>query len=123
NRTLFEVQGQGGELGAQNTLCGGGRYDTLVETMGGPRTPAIGFAMGIERILLVTGEPAETRGPDAFVVVTSPELRRDAAVLLAELRREGLSADADMRGGSVKSQLRRSDKVGALSALILGPAE
>ncbi len=123
NRTLFEVQGQGGELGAQNTLCGGGRYDGLVESLGGPRTPAIGFGMGIERILLVSAEPATQKGPDAFVVVTDPALRRDAMALLTELRGAGLAADADLRGGSVKSQFRRADKLSALSAIILGPAE
>jgi histidyl-tRNA synthetase len=79
--------------------------------------------MGIERILLVSEEPATTKGPGAFVVVTDPALRRDAAVLLSELRHAGLSAEADLRGGSVKSQLRRADKVGALTAIILGPAE
>src|SRR5690606_37859177 len=93
------------------------------ESLGGPPTPAIGFAMGIERILLVTGETVETSGPDAFVVVTSPDLRREAAVLLAELRREGLRAEADLRGGSIKSQLRRADKLGSATALILGPSE
>ncbi len=123
SRTLFEVQGHGGELGAQNTLCGGGRYDGLVEALGGPATPAIGFAMGIERMLLVM-EPDEGAGrADVFVVVTDPALRRDAARLLKDLRAAGLSADADLRGGSVKSQLRRADKSGARAALFLGPAE
>lgn len=122
-RTLFEVQGHGGELGAQNTLCGGGRYDGLVENLGGPRTPAIGFALGIERILLAAETDVAARGPDAFIVVTDPALRREATVLLSELRSQGRTADADLRGGSVKSQFRRADKLGALTALILGPAE
>ncbi|MCZ7682138.1 MAG: His/Gly/Thr/Pro-type tRNA ligase C-terminal domain-containing protein [Sandaracinaceae bacterium] len=123
SRTLFEVQGRGGELGAQNTLCGGGRYDGLVEVLGGPATPAIGFAMGLERLLLVMASGPSAPRTDAFVVVTDRELRRDAARLLKDLRAGGLSADADLRGGSVKSQLRRADKAGAAVALVLGPSE
>jgi histidyl-tRNA synthetase len=123
SRTLFEVQGHGGELGAQNTLCGGGRYDGLVESLGGPATPAIGFAFGIERILLLLGGSEAVRGPDVFVIATSQDLRREAAVLLKELRAAGLRADSDLRGGSVKSQLRRADKLAARVALVLGPAE
>ncbi len=123
SRTLFEVQGRGGELGAQNTLCGGGRYDGLVESLGGPATPAVGFAVGIERLLLLLGSKETAPGPDAFVVVTAPELRRDAVVLLKELRAAGLRADSDLRGGSVKSQLRRADKLAARLAVVIGPAE
>ncbi|HEY8430275.1 MAG TPA: histidine--tRNA ligase [Sandaracinaceae bacterium] len=123
SRTLFEVQGRGGELGAQNALCGGGRYDGLVEALGGPATPAVGFAMGIERLLLVMEREEAPARTDAFVVVTDPDLRREAAKLLKELRSASLAADADLRGGSVKSQLRRADKSGARVALILGPSE
>ncbi len=123
SRTLFEVQGQGGELGAQNTLCGGGRYDGLVASLGGPDTPAIGFAIGIERIMLVMGEDDEQMRPDVFVVVADASLRGEASLLLKELRSAGLSADANLRGLSIKSQLRRADKSGAPAAMILGPAE
>ncbi len=123
SRTLFEVQGKGGELGAQNTLCGGGRYEGLVESLGGPPTPAIGFAMGIERMLLVMGEDGGAIRPDVFVIVADAALRREGALLLKELRSAGLSADADLRGQSVKSQLRRADKSGAKIAMILGPSE
>jgi histidyl-tRNA synthetase len=123
SRTLFEVQGKGGELGAQNTLCGGGRYDGLVESLGGARTPSIGFAIGIERLLLVLGKNEAARGVDVFVVVTDAALRRDAALLLKKIRTAGLCADADLRGLSMKSQLRRADKSGAAAAMILGPAE
>jgi histidyl-tRNA synthetase len=123
SRTLFEVQGRGGELGAQNTLCGGGRYDGLVEALGGPATPAIGFAMGIERILLVMDREGLRAGPEVFVVATDASLRVDVAALLKELRAAGISADADLRGGSVKSQFRRADKSGAPAAIIVGPSE
>jgi len=123
DRTLFEVQGSGGELGAQNTLCGGGRYDGLVRELGGPDTPGIGFAMGLERLLLVMDEEIEAPTPDAFVVVTDPALRAAATTLLKTLRDAGLYADADLRGGSVKSQFRRADKSGATVAIVLGPEE
>ena len=123
SRTLFEVQGRGGELGAQNTLCGGGRYDDLVPALGGPPTPAIGFAMGIERLLLVMAAEDSPPGPDVFVVVADPELRGEATRLLKELREGGLCADADLRGGSLKSQFRRADKSNATMAIVLGPSE
>ncbi|MCC6874329.1 MAG: histidine--tRNA ligase [Sandaracinaceae bacterium] len=122
-RTLFEVQGRGGQLGAQNALCGGGRYDDLVEQIGGPRTPAIGFAMGLERILLVLEESPPPPVVEAFVAVTDPALRTQASLLLKDLRKAGVRADADLRGQSLKSQMRRGDKLGARVTLILGPAE
>ncbi|WP_236606011.1 histidine--tRNA ligase [Sandaracinus amylolyticus] len=123
SRTLFEVQGRGGELGAQNTICGGGRYDGLVKELGGPDVPSIGFAAGIERILLVMG--GEDRAPtiDVAVAVADAALRVDASVLLRDLRAAGLVADGDLRGQSLKSQLRRADKLGAKVVLVLGPAE
>lgn len=123
SRTLFEIQGRGGDLGAQNTLCGGGRYDGLVRELGGPDVPSIGFAMGLDRILLVMNDEDDTPRVDVGVVVADPGLRREAAVLLHELRAAGLVADGDLRGQSLKSQLRRADKLGARVVLVLGPAE
>ncbi len=123
DRTLFEIRGRGGELGAQNTLCGGGRYDGLVEQLGGSATPGIGFAMGLERIMLAMSGDDAPPAPDAFVVVTSPEQRTDAATLLKALRGAGIAADADLRGGSTKSQFRRADKSGAAVAIVIGPDE
>lgn len=123
SRTLFEIQGRGGELGAQNTLCGGGRYDGLVKELGGPDVPSIGFAMGIERILLAM-PPAEAASRiDVLVAVADPSLRVAAQKLLGELREAGLAADGDLRGQSLKSQLRRAERLGAKVALVLGPAE
>jgi len=123
SRTLFEIQGQGGELGAQNTLCGGGRYDGLVRELGGPDIPSIGFAMGIERILLAM--PAEANGPrvDVLVAVQAPELRAQALSVLSAIRAAGITADGDLRGQSLKSQLRRTERLGARFAVVLGPAE
>jgi histidyl-tRNA synthetase len=123
DRTLFEVVGRGGELGAQNTLLGGGRYDGLIPQLGGPPTPGIGFAMGIERILLAMGDAEPRPALDAHLVVAAPELRAEATALLKLLREAGLRVDADLRGGSVKSQFRRADKSDAAVAVVFGPDE
>ncbi len=123
SRTLFEIQGRGGELGAQNALCGGGRYDGLVKALGGPDVPSIGFAMGIERILLALPAEPPAAAIDVAVVCADDTQREAACVLLRDLRRAGASADADLRGQSVKSQLRRADKLGARVVLFLGAQE
>jgi histidyl-tRNA synthetase len=123
SRTLFEIQGRGGELGAQNALCGGGRYDGLVKSIGGPDVPSIGFAMGIERILLALPPAEEKASIDAVVLCADDALRDDACVLLRDLRRAGLSADGDLRGQSVKSQMRRADRLGARALLFVGTQE
>ena len=83
----------------------------------------IGFAMGIERLLLSMEEAEGEAALDAFLVVQAPELRRDAVVLLRKLRDAGFRADADLRGKSMKSQFRRADKSGARWALVLGEQE
>ncbi len=123
SRTLFEIQGRGGELGAQNALCGGGRYDGLVKEIGGPDVPSIGFAMGLERILLALPPEAAATHVDVAVIAADESLRESACVLLRDLRRAGVSADGDLRGQSVKSQLRRADKLGAKVVLFLGAQE
>jgi histidyl-tRNA synthetase len=123
SRTLFEIQGSGGELGAQNALCGGGRYDGLVEELGGPSVPSIGFAMGIERILLAMKKEPPPARVDVLVAVAAPELRARALGVLRSIRGAGIAADADLRGQSLKSQLRRSERLGARFAVVLGPAE
>ncbi len=123
SRTLFEIQGRGGELGAQNALCGGGRYDGLVKELGGPDVPSIGFAMGLERILLALPNEPTVRSLDAMVVVSEPSMNVKAAVLLKSLRDAGLTAEGDLRGQSMKSQLRRAEKLGARTVIIAGPAE
>jgi len=122
-RTLFEVKGRGGQLGAQDTICGGGRYDGLVQALGGPDTPAIGFAIGIERLLMSMGEHPPPPAINVFIVAATPDLRDRATVLLRDLRRAGIAADADLRGNSLKSQMRRAGKAGARAAIILGEDE
>ena len=122
-RTVFEVKDKSGKLGAQDTICGGGRYDGLVELLGGPSTPAVGFAIGIERLLMSLPEPKKAPPLDAFIVVPQDEMRMNAAKLARTLREAGLRIDGDFRGGSMKSQMRRADKSGARFAAILGEDE
>jgi histidyl-tRNA synthetase len=123
-RTAFEYAGTGLES-AQNALGGGGRYDGLVAAMGGPDTPAVGFALGIERILLALDAERSSSGGaaqlDAFVVdFTGGAAARD---LTARLRAAGLRVDRSFDSRSAKAQFRAADRSGARLALILGPDE
>lgn len=122
-RTLFEIRAEGGELGAQNTLCGGGRYDGMIEELGGPSTPAIGFAMGLERILLATEDTRDPVPPLCFVAPIGERAQNDALVIGRELRQRGIRAEVDLRGNSLKSMLRRADSMGARWAVVFGDAE
>jgi histidyl-tRNA synthetase len=107
------------ELGAQSEVGGGGRYDGLIEQLGGPPTPAIGWAAGVERILLALGEEVEAPPRDAFLAVADPGQRRRALALAAELRHAGISAELDLAGRSLKGQLKHADRIGAGRVLIL----
>ena len=123
-RTTFEFSSEA-LASAQNGIGGGGRYDGLVEMLGGPPTPGIGFGIGIERLLLACDAegvlPVVPVPLDAFVVdVVGGEVARD---LTAELRRAGLRADRAFDGRSMKSQLKSADRSGARMALIVGPDE
>ncbi len=123
-RTTFEFSATS-LTSAQNAVGGGGRYDGLVEAIGGPPTPGIGFGIGIERLLLACDAegvfPGDPRRPDAFVVdVTGGAAARD---LCAQLRRAGLAAVRAYDERSLKSQLKQADRSGARVALIVGPEE
>jgi histidyl-tRNA synthetase len=106
-------------LGAQSEIGGGGRYDGLIEQLGGPATPAIGWAAGIERILLALDEEDVPAGRDAFVAINDPEQRQRAMALAVELRHAGLSAEVDLAGRSLKGQLKQAARIGARRVLIL----
>ncbi len=106
-------------LGAQSEIGGGGRYDGLIEQLGGPATAAVGWAAGIERILLALGEEEETVGRDAFVAIADQSQRQRAMALAVELRHAGLSAEIDLAGRSLKGQLKHADRIGARRVLIL----
>ncbi|MFL5891143.1 MAG: histidine--tRNA ligase [Solirubrobacterales bacterium] len=115
-RTVFEFHSA--RLGAQSQVAGGGRYDKLVELLGGPPTPANGWAAGIERILLAIDTTEEEPPHDAFVAAEDSQRER-ALALVTELRRAGLRADLDLAGRSMKGQMRQADRTGASHALIL----
>ena len=115
NRTVFEFDCD--RLGAPSGIGGGGRYDGLVELLGGPPTPAVGWAAGIERILLALDAPATCPEVEAFVVAA--EDRAAAFALVDELREGGLRADLDLADRSFKGQMRQADRSGARWAVIL----
>lgn len=126
NRTVFEWVTE--SLGAQGTVCAGGRYDGLVEQLGGKATPAVGFAMGVERLVLLmeTLELTNVRRPVDAYVVTMGDGARMAGMQLAEKLREdvaGLRVMTHFGGGNFKKQFKRADNVGAAVALVLGENE
>jgi histidyl-tRNA synthetase len=117
-RTVFEFESD--RLGAQSGIGGGGRYDGLVERLGGPQTPAAGWAAGIDRIVLALGEEDEAVPTlNAFVAATADSDRERALHLVLELRRTGLSADLDLAGRGLKGQLKHADRLGARHTVIL----
>jgi histidyl-tRNA synthetase len=115
-RTVFEFHSA--RLGAQSQVAGGGRYDELVALFGGPATPAIGWAAGVERILLAIGGDEEEPAHDVFVAADDAH-REQALALVTELRRAGLRADLDLASRSMKGQMRQADRVGAAHTVIL----
>jgi histidyl-tRNA synthetase len=120
---LFEIRSTAGELGTQNALLGGGRYDGMVEELGGPKIPAVGFAMGLERVLLAMPKRPAEAPPRCFIAPLGERAGVEALVLARELREAGVRTLADTRGGSLKSLLRRADSLGARLCLVLGDAE
>lgn len=122
-RTLFELKSSAGELGSQNTLCGGGRYDDMIRGLGGPSVPAIGFAMGLERILLALGPMAAPARKTCSIAPMGTRAVGKALELGRALREAGVVADVDGRGNSLKSMLRRADGLGARFCIVLGDAE
>ncbi|AHF07457.1 histidine--tRNA ligase [Desulfitobacterium metallireducens] len=124
-KTAFEVLVE--DIGAQSAICGGGRYDGLVQEVGGPQTPGIGFAMGMERVLnaiYASGQVTE-RAPKEFVmfIALGEAAQKKAFSLVSQLRSKGISASIDLLGRSLKSQLKTADKAQAHYAAILGEDE
>jgi histidyl-tRNA synthetase len=121
-RTAFEFVDEA--IGAKSSICGGGRYDGLIEELGGQPTPGIGFGAGIERLLLsleaegVTAEPEEL---DVFVALHEADLKPRVLPLVQELRRHGLSAEVDYAGRSLKGQLTHARRLGARAIVEWGP--
>ncbi len=112
------------ELGSQATVCAGGRYDTLVEQLGGPATPAIGFAMGIERIVLLLPEQEEVPVTDIYVLTQESQPLIQTQLLAEKIRQHsGFNVQIHLSSASMKSQFKKADKSGARYALILGADE
>jgi histidyl-tRNA synthetase len=122
-RTLFEIQGRGGELGAQNALCGGGRYDRMISELGGPEVPCVGFAMGMERLLLAMGEQPAAKAGWVAIAPVGEAGQRAALVLGRELREVGVEARVDGRGQKLKIMLHRASDAGASHCVIVGDGE
>ncbi len=122
SRTVFEWKTD--QLGAQDAVCSGGRYDGLVEQLGGRATSAIGFAMGMERLLALMPEDRERQQAPQIYLVAAGESAQQYGVITAErLRDEGFRVQANAGGGSFKAQFKRADKSGAAIALVIGHQE
>ncbi len=121
-RTVFEAVST--KLGAQNAVTAGGRYDHLMRDIGGPDIPGIGFAMGIERIvLLVPDEGRMTQFPNLFIAALGEKAQVKAFELAHQCHREGIKTEIDYEGRSLKAQMRRADKLNSRYVLILGEEE
>ena len=124
NLTVFEWITD--QLGSQGTVCGGGRYDGLIEQLGGKPAPAVGFGLGIERLLLLIQElglPVPSAAPDAYAVVADASLVPQAMSVLEALRSAGLTVQMHAGGGGLKSQFKKADASGARYALVFGGDE
>ena len=119
-RTAFEVIS--GDLGAQSAVAGGGRYDGLARQLGGGDIPGIGFAVGLERLVMLLKEkaPLEIAGPDYYMAILADEAFPTAFRLAENLRAQGKSVAADWQSGSLKSRLKKADKSGAAKVIMLG---
>lgn len=123
--TAFEIMYA--PLGAQSTICGGGRYDGLVEEMGGPATPGIGFAVGMERLLLTLKEQGllerEAEKKPIYIAALGDEAKKEAFLLQQAFRAQYLPCEIDVMGKSMKGQMKYANKIGAAYTLILGDDE
>jgi histidyl-tRNA synthetase len=123
-RTAYEFTSDA--LGSQSAVAGGGRYDGLVETLGGPPTPGIGFALGEERLAMIlekSGRAPEARRPVVFFISADAAGALEALRRAAALRRDGIACELDPRGGKFKAQFKQAERVGARYALVLGENE
>jgi histidyl-tRNA synthetase len=121
--TAFEIIS--GDLGAQATLCGGGRYDGLVAQLGGPATPAVGWALGVERLVMLLQQLQPQREPrlDFYLVSRGEQAEAQALLLAQQLRQAGFAVDLDISGSAFGKQFKRADRSGAPACLVLGDAE
>ncbi len=124
-KTVFEIISK--DIGAQGTVCGGGRYDGLIEELGGPSTPGIGFGLGLERLLLtMEAQGVSIPKPEPFKIFIAnlgEKADAKAQILVQELRKEGVSAEKDHMGKSLKAQMKYANKLGVHYTMVLGDDE
>lgn len=124
-KTAFEFVSN--KIGAQGTVCGGGRYDHLIEEIGGPPIPGVGFGLGIERLLLVMEESdiaiPEPQNVDLFVAVMGDRAKAFGLKLMRDLRKQGLKAEMDLMGRNIKGQFKYSDRIKAQYTIVIGDNE
>ena len=125
NKTAFEIISK--DIGAQSTVCGGGRYDGLVEEIGGPSTPGVGFGLGIERLILTLEnnnmEIPKPRGIDVFMVTIGERADKKAMELAYKLRKNSISVDIDHLNRSIKAQFKYSNKINSSYTIVIGDDE
>jgi histidyl-tRNA synthetase len=121
SRTVFEFVC--GSIGAQSTICGGGRYDGLVSELDGPATPACGFGMGISRLLPAAKVPNVDGSPAVYIASMGQAAAVKASGLVSKLRDKGVYAECDLVGRSLKAQMKYADKIGAKYTVIIGDSE
>ena len=121
--TAFEIQSE--DLGAQATVCGGGRYDGLTSQLGGPETPAVGWAIGMERLILLLQQlqPAPQATPDFYLISKGEKAEAQSLILAQKLRQAGFSVELDLSGSAFGKQFKRADRSNAIACLVLGESE
>ncbi|MBE9169793.1 histidine--tRNA ligase [Pleurocapsales cyanobacterium LEGE 06147] len=121
--TAFEIKSD--DLGAQATVCGGGRYDGLVAELGGPETPAVGWAIGMERLILLLQQLQKPPiiQPDFYLVSRGDKAEAQALVIAQKLRTAGFTVELDLSGSAFGKQFKRADRSGAVACLVLGESE
>jgi len=124
--TVFEVEANIKDFGSQNVLCGGGRYNKLVESLDGPETPGVGFALGFERLLSALdaeGIELDNDTLDVYVIPMSENEKKSAFHLCNDLRLNGFSADMDYMNRNIKSNFKQADRLEAKYVIIIGEEE
>ena len=124
-RTVFEFVST--QIGAQGTVCGGGRYDGLIDELGGAHTPSLGFGLGLERLLLLLEaqkvELPEEEPCDLYLAALGKNAQREVFALMQKIRGEGFAAECDLNGRSLKAQMKYADKIGARFTIVIGDSE
>jgi len=122
SHTAFEITSE--HLGSQATVCGGGRYDGLISDLGGPKTPSIGWAIGMERLIILAGDKIlQSKSPDVYVIHKGEKAEQLALEITCKLRSFNLSIELDYSGSSFSKQFKRADKSRAKWALVIGEDE